>query len=68
MSKPSPTLMDLEGSALFLSTPNGIANYFYSLYLRGPGPEREDWASFQAFDLGESAYPEIGESNRRART
>jgi hypothetical protein len=43
-----PTLVDLEGSALFLSTPNGIANYFYSLYLRGPGPEREDWASFQA--------------------
>lgn len=41
-----PTLTDLQGKALFLSTPKGM-NYFKTLFDRGQDPAREDWASWQ---------------------
>ena len=43
----SPMLADFSGSAWFLSTPKGIANYFYELYRRGRDPEQPEWASWQ---------------------
>ena len=42
-----PMLTDFRGSAWFLSTPKGIANYFCTLYQRGQDPNRTDWASWQ---------------------
>jgi phage FluMu gp28-like protein len=42
-----PTLTDLRGEAWFPSTPNGIANFFHTLYQRGQDAEREDWKSWQ---------------------
>lgn len=40
-----PQLSDYQGSAWFLSTPKGIANYYHTLYLRGQyDPE---WVSWQ---------------------
>lgn len=43
----SPMLADYSGSAWFLSTPKGVANYFHTLYQRGQDPERAEWASWQ---------------------
>lgn len=40
-----PMLTDYQGSAWFLSTPKGIANYFHALYQRGQAKE-EGWASW----------------------
>jgi hypothetical protein len=41
-----PTLADLRGSAMFLSSPNGL-NYFHTLWQRGQDDTREDWKSWQ---------------------
>jgi len=41
-----PMLLDRQGGALFLSTPNG-RNWFHDLYALGQDPEQADWASFQ---------------------
>lgn len=43
----APTLTDLQGSALFISTPKG-QNFFYELFRRGGQPAHPDWASFHA--------------------
>jgi hypothetical protein len=43
----SPMLADHQGSAWFLSTPKGIANYFHTLYQDGQDPLKVDWASWQ---------------------
>ena len=40
-----PTLADYRGSAWFLSTPKGTANYFHTLCQRGQS--EPDWASWQ---------------------
>ena len=42
-----PMLTDYSGSAWFLSTPKGTANYFHMLYQRGQDPQNEEWASWQ---------------------
>ena len=42
-----PMLADYQGSAWFLSTPKGTANYFHSLYQRGADPAQPEWASWQ---------------------
>src|SRR5262249_34238220 len=38
---------DYRGSAWFLSTPRGVASYFYTLHQRGQDPAQPDWASWQ---------------------
>jgi hypothetical protein len=40
-----PMLLDRKGSALFLSTPNGM-NWFWELYQLGLDPFEPEWASF----------------------
>lgn len=42
-----PMLTDYAGSAWFLSTPKGTANYFHNLYQRGQDPANLDWASWR---------------------
>jgi phage terminase large subunit-like protein len=42
-----PTLTDLQGRAVFLSTPRG-RQYFWLLFQRGSDPRYPAWASFQA--------------------
>ncbi|MGA2772541.1 MAG: hypothetical protein ABSG26_17155 [Bryobacteraceae bacterium] len=42
-----PMLTDLKGSAWFLSTPKGVANYFHILYQKGQGLFRGEWRSWQ---------------------
>jgi phage FluMu gp28-like protein len=42
-----PMLTDYGGSAWFLSTPKGTANYFHTLYQRGLDPTNHDWASWR---------------------
>jgi phage FluMu gp28-like protein len=42
-----PMLTDYKGEAWFLSTPKGVASYFYTLYQRGHGPLRGEWRSWQ---------------------
>lgn len=42
-----PQLTDFAGSAWFLSTPKGTANYFHTLYQRGQDRAQPDWASWQ---------------------
>lgn len=42
-----PMLTDYSGSAWFLSTPKGTANYFHTLYQRGQDPHNEEWASWR---------------------
>lgn len=40
-----PTLIDVDGDALFIGTPDG-KNHFYELYKQGLDPEHEEWESF----------------------
>jgi hypothetical protein len=40
-------LSDYRGSAWFLSTPKGTANYFHTLYQKGQGLFTGDWRSWQ---------------------
>lgn len=42
----APTLTDLQGEAIFISTPNGL-NYFHELYQRGQDPAQADWQSWR---------------------
>lgn len=42
----SPTLMDYQGDAWFLSTPRGM-NYFRTLYAYGQDPTKPEWMSWQ---------------------
>ena len=42
-----PTLSDRGGSAMFISTPMGQANWAYDLYNRGLDPTEQHWQSFQ---------------------
>lgn len=41
-----PMLLDRQGGALFLSTPNG-RNWFHDLYALGQDTEQSEWESFQ---------------------
>ncbi len=41
-----PTLIDLAGSAWFLSTPQG-RGYFWECFRRGQDPQEQDWQSWQ---------------------
>ena len=40
-----PTLSDRQGGALFISTPQGMGNWFYDLWLKASSTP--DWSSFQ---------------------
>src|SRR5262249_12371137 len=51
-----PQLTDYRGSAWFLATPKGTANYFHTLYQRGQDPSQAEWASWQ---MPTSANPYI---------
>jgi hypothetical protein len=51
-----PMLSDHQGSAWFLSTPKGTANYFHTLYQRGQDASIADWKSWQ---LPSSANPNL---------
>jgi len=42
-----PMLSEYRGSAWFLSTPKGTANYFHTLFQKGQDPAQLDWASWQ---------------------
>ena len=42
-----PTLSDREGSADFISTPEGF-NWFYDLFQRGKDPDHPEWWSIQS--------------------
>lgn len=42
-----PMLTDYSGSAWFLSTPKGTANYFHTLYQRGQDSQSAEWASWR---------------------
>lgn len=42
-----PTLSDRQGSALFITTPSGTANWAYDLFQRGKDPTEDHWQSFQ---------------------
>jgi hypothetical protein len=42
-----PTLSDRRGRALFLSTPNGIGNWFYRVYTFGLDPTRPEWQAWR---------------------
>lgn len=41
-----PALSDKEGNALLISTPNGVANWFYRAYLAGVDPSEPEWESW----------------------
>jgi hypothetical protein len=40
-------LTEYRGSAWFLSTPKGTANFFHTLFQKGQDPAQVDWASWQ---------------------
>jgi phage terminase large subunit len=42
-----PTLSNREGSAMFITTPNGNTNWSYNLFQRGKNPDEKNWKSFQ---------------------
>jgi predicted phage terminase large subunit-like protein len=43
-----PSLADRKGSALFIGTPRGMANWFYDLFLRGVNDSTGVWQSWTA--------------------
>ena len=59
-----PTLTERKGSALFISTPRGMNNWFYRLWQ--DAEEREDWARFRFSTVDNPAIdPEELESAKR---
>ena len=59
-----PTLTERKGSALFISTPRGMNNWFYRLWQ--DAEEREDWARFKFSTVDNPAIdPEELESAKR---
>lgn len=54
-----PSLIDKQGWALIISSPNGMANYFYNLFMRGQDVLEPDWMSWQ---LPTSSNPYIPNS------
>jgi len=42
-----PMLTDYAGGAWIISTPKGVASYFYSLWQKGQDPSQTEWASWQ---------------------
>lgn len=42
-----PSLSDKRGGALLISTPNGVTNWFYQMYVFGQDPEQIEWASWR---------------------
>ena len=61
-----PTLSDRNGTAMFISTPMGQANWAYDLYNRGLDPTEHQWASFQftTLDGGNVSADEIEQAQR----
>lgn len=61
-----PTLATSKGSALFIGTPYGTANWAYDLFNRGMDPNEKNWQSFQftTLDGGQVTQEEIEESMR----
>ena len=61
-----PTLSDTGGSAMFISTPMGTANWAYDLYNRGRDPEEHQWESwsFRTIDGGNVSEQEIEQAQR----
>ena len=59
-----PTLTERKGSALFISTPRGMNNWFYRLWQ--DAEDREDWAKFKFSTVDNPAIdPEELESAKR---
>lgn len=61
-----PTLSDRNGTAMFISTPMGQANWAYDLYNRGLDPTEHQWESFQytTLDGGNVSAEEIEQAQR----
>jgi hypothetical protein len=60
------TLSDRQGTAMFISTPQGQANWAYDLYQRGIDPNEHQWESFSYTTLsGGNVPPEEIEAARR---
>jgi len=61
-----PTLSDRRGTALFISTPMGTANWAYDLYNRGCDPSEHQWEawSFRTIDGGNVSAAEIEQARR----
>lgn len=60
------TLSDRQGTALFISTPQGQSNWAYDLYQRGLDPQEHQWESFTYTTLeGGNVPPEEIEAARR---
>ena len=61
-----PTLSDRGGSAMFISTPMGQANWAYDLYNRGLDPTESNWQSFQYTTLsgGNVSAEEIAQAEQ----
>jgi phage terminase large subunit len=59
-----PTLSDRKGSAMFISTPMGQANWAYDLYNRGLDPTETEWCSYQftTLDGGNVSEDEIAQA------
>lgn len=61
-----PTLSDRGGSAMFISTPMGQANWAYDLYNRGLDPTETEWSSHQytTIEGGRVTEEEIAQAQR----
>lgn len=59
-----PTLSDRQGKALFISTPQGMGNFFYDLWM--DAHNLEDWSAFQFTTLegGQVSEKEIEAAKR----
>lgn len=42
-----PTLIDSQGSAMFISTPNGY-NHFYDMFMQGKVSDSKEWSSYRS--------------------
>ena len=63
-----PMLIDRRGSALLLSTPNGL-NWFHKCYARGQDPAEREWRSFHftSYDNPRITRAELDEVRRQTR-
>lgn len=54
-----PSLSDKNGHALIISTPNGIENWFYDVFIKGQDPNEPEWYSQQTPTTANIYIPDV---------
>lgn len=62
-----PSLTDRRGHALLISTPNGVSNWFYRMYLKGQDENEVEWWSKRYPTVLNVTIPEVEKEVEQAK-